>query len=155
MRLFRSEFLRARSRRLVPMVVVGGLLAVADQPGDRGVLLPQAVVSRRRDQAQAAFDSALRERANGRSAAPGTRAALPGTTRRQTFCEHNSGPLDQDGFLLRDLDTILQHIATFVILLGALLGASLGGADWTNNTMQTLLTWEPRRIRVLSRARGS
>ena len=28
MRLFRSEFLRARSRRLVPMVIVGGLLAV-------------------------------------------------------------------------------------------------------------------------------
>ena len=42
----------------------------------------------------------------------------------------------------------MQHIATFVILLGALLGASLGGADWTNNTMQTLLTWEPRRTRV-------
>ena len=28
MRLFRSEFLRARSRRLVPMVIVGGLVAI-------------------------------------------------------------------------------------------------------------------------------
>ncbi len=36
----------------------------------------------------------------------------------------------------------------FVILLGAWLGASLGGADWTSNTMTTLLTWEPRRVRV-------
>jgi ABC-type transport system involved in multi-copper enzyme maturation permease subunit len=50
--------------------------------------------------------------------------------------------------LLRDLDTILQGTATFVILLAVLLGASLGGADWTSNTMQTLLTWEPRRVRV-------
>ena len=28
MRLFRSELLRARSRRLVPMVIIGGLLAI-------------------------------------------------------------------------------------------------------------------------------
>jgi ABC-type transport system involved in multi-copper enzyme maturation permease subunit len=40
-----------------------------------------------------------------------------------------------------------------VALLGVLLAASLGGADWTNNTMTTLLTWEPRRVRVfLTRA---
>ena len=50
---------------------------------------------------------------------------------------------------LRDLPEILQGISTFVILLGALLGASLGGADWTSDTITTLLTWEPRRIKVL------
>jgi ABC-type transport system involved in multi-copper enzyme maturation permease subunit len=50
--------------------------------------------------------------------------------------------------MLRDVGVILEHISTFVILLGALLGASLGGADWTSNTMGTLLTWEPRRLRV-------
>ena len=35
-----------------------------------------------------------------------------------------------------------------VVLLGVLLGATLAGADWTAGTMGTLLTWEPRRIRV-------
>ena len=35
-----------------------------------------------------------------------------------------------------------------VVLLGVLLGATLAGADWTAGTMGTLLTWEPRRVRV-------
>jgi ABC-type transport system involved in multi-copper enzyme maturation permease subunit len=37
----------------------------------------------------------------------------------------------------------------FAILLGWLLGASLVGAEWHAGTMATLLTWEPRRVRVL------
>jgi ABC-2 type transport system permease protein len=53
-----------------------------------------------------------------------------------------------NAIMLRDVEQILQHISMFVILLGALLGASLGGADWTSGTMGTLLTWEPRRARV-------
>ena len=40
----------------------------------------------------------------------------------QTYCEHNSSP-SFNGFLLRDLDTILQGIATFVILPGPLRGS--------------------------------
>ncbi len=142
MRLLRSEFLRARSRRLVPMVVVAGLLAVvislgiaafyADKPSPADVA-----------QAQAFTEKAIERCVNHMSP-----TNLPeGTTDVRAFCEDNAGPY-LDGFLLRDLDTVLQGIATFVILLGALLGASLGGADWTNNTMQTLLTWEPRRTRV-------
>jgi ABC-type transport system involved in multi-copper enzyme maturation permease subunit len=68
------------------------------------------------------------------------------------YCRTAVGPY-MDGILLRDLDTIVQHIATFVILLGTVLAASLGGADWTSNTMTTLLTWEPRRVLVyLTRA---
>jgi ABC-type transport system involved in multi-copper enzyme maturation permease subunit len=144
MRLLRSEFLRARSRRLVPMVVVAGLLGIliglgiaafnANKPPSSQVAQAQVTY---------ATDLARCERQVGRSGVEGNG---PYTDAR-SLCEHNLSP-QINGFLLRDLDTILQGIATFVILLGALLGASLGGADWTSNTMQTLLTWEPRRTRV-------
>jgi len=42
-----------------------------------------------------------------------------------------------------------SETSTFVVLLGVALAASLGGADWSAGTMTTLLTWEPRRVRVL------
>jgi ABC-type transport system involved in multi-copper enzyme maturation permease subunit len=144
MRLLRSEFLRARSRRLVPMVVVAGLIAVVIGLGIAAFNSNKPSASEIA-QAQATYDSNITrcERQVGRSGVP---SGTPYTD-VQTFCEHDWPP-PLSGFLLRDLDAILQGIATFVILLGALLGASLGGADWTSNTMQTLLTWEPRRTRV-------
>ncbi len=49
-----------------------------------------------------------------------------------------------------DLTELLQGTAQLVILLGAVLGATLGGADWSTSAMATLLAWEPRRIRVLA-----
>jgi hypothetical protein len=36
------------------------------------------------------------------------------------------------------------------IMLGWLVGASFVGADWHNRTLTSTLTWEPRRIRLLS-----
>jgi ABC-2 type transport system permease protein len=53
------------------------------------------------------------------------------------------------GLQFRDAALLLQHTSTFVVLLGVALAASLGGADWSAGTMTTLLTWEPRRVRVL------
>ncbi len=152
MRLFRSEFLRARSRRLVPMVIIAGLLAIVvglgiaminSEPPSRATL----------DQAQASFDQQFQKCMGGKYLGPGGQVPS-GFDSLEEFCRANSGPyVDNAGMQLRDLGEIVQGSATFVILLGALLGASLGGADWTNDTMKTLLTWEPRRIRVfLTRA---
>jgi hypothetical protein len=50
---------------------------------------------------------------------------------------------------LDSLPELLLGISSIVVLVGVLLGATLGGADWGAGTMGTLLTWEPRRIRVL------
>ena len=148
MRLFRSEFLRARSRRLVPMVIVGGLLAIVvsltiaafnSHPPSQTAL----------DRAQAGHDQQVQRCLNGKYL--GGNGQLP--TRYgslEEYCQDNvSTYVAEAGMQLRDLPEILQGISTFVILLGALLGASLGGADWTSDTMTTLLTWEPRRIRVI------
>jgi ABC-2 type transport system permease protein len=144
MRLFRSEFLRARSRRLVPMVIVGGLVGIviglgiaaitADQPSAASIA-----------QAQHQYDKQYQNCLDNTTSAD--LASVTEYSSVEEFCAANSGPY-VDGILLRDLGQILQGISTFVILLGVLLGASLGGADWTSNTMTTLLTWEPRRARV-------
>jgi ABC-2 type transport system permease protein len=148
MRLLRSEFLRARSRRLVLMVVIGGLVAIvvslsiaaahSHKPGDAAVA-----------QAQADYDRNYQRCIAGRAFGPNGEFP-PQYDSLEQACRANSGPyLNINGAWLHDLPEILRGIATFVILLGAWIGASLAGADWTNNTMTTLLTWEPRRVRVL------
>jgi ABC-2 type transport system permease protein len=53
-------------------------------------------------------------------------------------------------FQLRSLPDVLQNSAFLVVIGGLLLGASFVGAEWHAGTMTTLLTWEPRRLRVLA-----
>lgn len=143
MRLLQSEFLRAASRRIVPMVLVGGLIAIVIGLGIAAVNADKPSAAQIA-QAQVSYENNV-ARCEQRVSRQQIPLGYDGDA--QTFCEKTWGP-GVDGFFLRDLDTILQATATFVILLGVLLGASLGGADWTSNTMQTLLTWEPRRVRV-------
>ena len=53
-------------------------------------------------------------------------------------------------FHLWDLDNWLQGVS-FLLIAGALAtGASFVGAEWHAGTITTLLTWEPRRLRVLA-----
>jgi ABC-2 type transport system permease protein len=150
MRLLRSEFLRARSRRLVPMLVVAGLLGILAAMGIAAITANKPTASEVA-QAQAQYDKQVQRCLAGRYLGPdGT--LPPGYSSLEEYCREQAGPY-LDGILLRDIDEILQGTATFVILLGVILAASLGGADWTSNTMTTLLTWEPRRARVfLARA---
>jgi len=52
-------------------------------------------------------------------------------------------------FPLTMLPDILRGTSIPLILAGWLLGASFIGADWRAGTITTLLTWEPRRTRVI------
>jgi hypothetical protein len=49
---------------------------------------------------------------------------------------------------LADLPAILKGTSFILIVIGLVIGASSVGADWQQGTMATLLTWEPRRVRV-------
>jgi ABC-type transport system involved in multi-copper enzyme maturation permease subunit len=51
-------------------------------------------------------------------------------------------------FKLVDLTQVFQGTSAPLIILGIALAASFMGAEWGAGTMTTLLTWEPRRIRV-------
>ncbi|MDP9233113.1 MAG: hypothetical protein M3P01_00990 [Actinomycetota bacterium] len=144
--LHRSEFLRARSRRLVSMVLLGGAILIV------AAIVIAAVHSHRPtpDEVAAAhrrFDKELSLCLNGRYVGP---SAPVGYDSLEQYCneviQSNAGDV---GLKQRDAIDVLVNSGAFVILLGALLGASLAGADWSTGSMATLLTWEPRRIRVL------
>jgi hypothetical protein len=148
MRLFRSELLRARSRRLVVMILVGGMIATVvamtiaafnSTPASDTAI----------QQAQARYEKNLQQCLAGEFTGPNGQVP-PGYDSLEDYCEEESAlSLAGAGVWLHDLPVVLLGIATFVIMLAAWLGASLAGADWTNGTMATLLTWEPRRVRVM------
>jgi hypothetical protein len=150
MRLLRSEFLRARSRRVVPMLIVGGLIGIVIGLGIAAFYAHKPSAAQVAS-AQAQFQADYQRCLNGKYLG-GNQAIDARYSSIEDVCSSAVTP-ELDAIMLRDVEQILQHTATFVILLGALLGASLGGADWTSDTMGTLLTWEPRRVRVfLTRA---
>jgi ABC-2 type transport system permease protein len=145
-RLVVSEMLRARSRRVVPMMIVGTLFGVlagvtigtfASDPAPSAAQIERAE-QRYERQLQACLDGetyALKE---------------SGFATYEELCPAYVQPQQYLGGGLKwiDLESLLEGTATLVIMLGALLGATLGGADWSAGTMTTLLTWEPRRARV-------
>jgi ABC-2 type transport system permease protein len=100
------------------------------------------------DTAQALFQKQFASCMQGQFLGPGAQLP-PGYTSLQQFCAEQAAPNVDTGLQFRDLALLLEHTSTFVVLLGVALAASLGGADWSAGTMTTLLTWEPRRARVL------
>lgn len=57
---------------------------------------------------------------------------------------------DQGGTYTRsDMSSGLSGLSFPLIMFGWLVGASAIGAEWANRTVSALLTWEPRRTRVL------
>jgi ABC-type transport system involved in multi-copper enzyme maturation permease subunit len=50
---------------------------------------------------------------------------------------------------LFSLPDLLKGTAFILVVIGLVIGASSVGADWQTGGMSTLLTWEPRRVRVL------
>jgi hypothetical protein len=146
MRLFRSEFLRARSRRLVPMLIVAGLLGIIVAMGIAAITV-DGPTDAEIASAQARYEKNLERCLRNDVAQQGGYLPSGRFVPVEELCQDMSAP-SVSGVTLRDLNVIVQGISTFVVLLGVLLGASLGGADWTNNTMTTLLTWEPRRVFV-------
>jgi ABC-2 type transport system permease protein len=66
-------------------------------------------------------------------------------------CIRNSNPYFHDPrFHFADHAADLLSSAAFIfMMLGLLIGASFIGAEWQSGTFASLLTWEPRRQRVL------
>lgn len=145
--LFRSELLRARSRRLVPMLLVAGVILIVIAvviAGANSHKPTQAQI----DAAEAFSQKQFARCMDGRFL--GSDEQVPtGFSSLEDFCRQVTEPESPAGLQLKDASDVIQHTGTFTILLGVVLGASLGGADWTAGTMTTLLTWEPRRMRTL------
>jgi ABC-type transport system involved in multi-copper enzyme maturation permease subunit len=144
--LFGVEWRRALARRLVRVSAALAMLAVLAA----GAIT--FLVSRDPDAATLAQAQAARQVEVQRCIAgqlQGVPAEVPPEERPQ-FCEEGFIPPVQDRrFHYQNLPEILVGTSGFAIILGWLLGASLVGAEWHAGTMATLLTWEPRRVRVL------
>jgi ABC-type transport system involved in multi-copper enzyme maturation permease subunit len=52
-------------------------------------------------------------------------------------------------FRLVTLETILAGTSVPLIILAVVIGATSIGAEWQKDTLTTMLTWEPRRLRLI------
>lgn len=146
--LISSELLRIWSRRVTRVLTLLALVGIAI-----GVTIA-AVKSNRPSAAQLALDRTRYERdlqrcLSGRLVAPDQ---LPPGTTLAGFCRTNIRRENYDSgnqLRLTALPGILKGSAFALIVVGLVIGASSVGAEWQHGTMATLLTWEPRRVRVL------
>ena len=145
-----GELRRVLARRMVRVLA---LLAVAGV-ATAGILtflntgqVSDSAMAGRRQAAEAAVAACL---AGGPlPALPGGDAAPPGIARTEDFCRFVVGGVDDPRFKLRSLKGILQGTTAPLVVVAWLIGASVIGSDWQSRTITTILTWEPRRARVL------
>jgi ABC-type transport system involved in multi-copper enzyme maturation permease subunit len=53
-------------------------------------------------------------------------------------------------FHIKSLKGVFEGVTAPLAIVACLIGASLIGAEWPSRTITTILTWEPRRVRVLT-----
>jgi ABC-type transport system involved in multi-copper enzyme maturation permease subunit len=76
--------------------------------------------------------------------------ALIGTATIAVGIAVKSGSGSTEVFRLGAAREFVEGTAALFVIAGWLIGTSLVGAEWQAGTMTTLLTWEPRRSRVLA-----
>lgn len=161
-RLVRMEILRLWSRRLFKIASVGVLLLVT-------VIIVVDGANHTKNNA-AAFEKYKASRLAGYDAFRAANPQPPGQEFRPTreeveknpqgFCFGSSngessgdpcgsGPPKQPYETRTKLPDFGKAVAVICALAAFLIGASAAGAEWSAGTMQSLLYWEPRRIRVV------
>lgn len=171
MALLDVELRRAAARRLVRVLVV---LALA------GAVLMSVLIFANTEKAPASTADEPTVTATTSAPAPvapgaGTPATIGGqsctTTGGTTTCTNSNGSsfstrTSDDEFRLTDLylsdagaakrnlpdksNNVLESTTLLFILMALIAGASFVGAEYKAGTIGTLLTWEPRRVRVLA-----
>ncbi len=146
-----GEVQRLLARRMVRVLALLGLAAIVFA----GVLtflntekVSEAEMDSRRQAVRAQVEACIKARqsAPDRSARPGERQVPV-----EDACRFRAGASVEDPrFRLEQLRGIYQGTAAPLVVVGWLIGASSIGADWQSRTVTTLLTWEPRRARVLA-----
>lgn len=146
MRLFLVELLRYRSRRavkgagllIVAAIAVASTIVFFNSENDAA-----AVASGQRQQERFARQCVRDfERFGGE--------LPPGYDSVEDFCaEATPVSVSDPRFHLEGLTDVLTGLSPLIVILGLGLGATFIGAEWNTGTLTTMLTWEPRRARVL------
>ena len=146
-RLLSSELRRVLARRLVRVLALLALVAVA-VAGTLVFLNTRAITdaelaARRRAVAERTRDCVARLR----QLPPEATRGLP--PEQERLCALARGGTVRDPrFHLRRLEGILRAITAPLVVAGWVIGASAIGADWQSRALTTVLTWEPRRVRL-------
>jgi ABC-type transport system involved in multi-copper enzyme maturation permease subunit len=146
--LLRVELRRATSRRLVRFGVAATLVAIV-VAGTIVAVNSHKPTSAELARANEVFQANMQQCLSGHYI---REKDLPPNTTFPEFCSKNVRPeffVPNHEFELFGLPGILAGVSPLLVLGALLIGASLVGAEWHAGTMTTLLTWEPRRIRVL------
>ncbi len=143
-----GEVQRLLARRMVRVLALLGVAAIVVA----GVLT--FLNTEKVDEAEmAARREAVREQVEACIRASQERPPPPRDSREipvAEACQFRAGASIEDPrFRLRQLRGIYQGTTAPLVVVGWLIGASSIGADWQSRTVATLLTWEPRRVRVL------
>jgi ABC-2 type transport system permease protein len=103
------------------------------------------------DEAQQRADSNRQDCLEGKYFGPNDRYP-PKYGSLEEACEDLVRPetfLNVNAMRLAELPQVVMGVAFVIVVLGLVIGASLMGAEYSAGTVGTLLTWEPRRLRVL------
>jgi ABC-2 type transport system permease protein len=155
--LVRVEVLRLFSRRLLKLAAAGVLLLVALIVGIDGynsANVSAAADAEFRARRAAAYD---RDVAFLQQLPESDRPPLEHLPPREAVISGSDcfGPETcavsrKQPYVVRDkLDDFGKAVAVICAFAAFLIGASAAGAEWSAGTMQSLLFWEPRRIRVV------
>jgi ABC-2 type transport system permease protein len=142
-RLIASELLRFRSRRLV-VVLMGASLIGAGV----GVVIAAFQSTPPSAEAVATASAQAREEVAACLVQDWEGVEIQGSL--EQFCEDNFGdPAQYMGSHLKlaDLPDILEGISSITSIMGLVVGASVVAVSWQTGTINTILTWEPRRLR--------
>ena len=164
-RLIRVEILRLFSRRLVRIVGVFVLLLVAvivAVDGYNSSNDTSAEITRFNEQRLAGYDEARagfeRDQQAGHlpkdvvfptraEAEADPQQCFPDPSTAESF---NCTPPKQPYAVAAKLPDFGRAVAVICAIAAFLIGASAAGAEWAAGTMQSLLYWEPRPIRVVA-----
>ncbi|MDQ1377740.1 MAG: hypothetical protein QOJ52_666 [Acidimicrobiaceae bacterium] len=148
--LLAGELRRVMARRLVRMAFALAALAI--------VVAGAITFLKTHHLSEATYQARLQ------AAQAGVKADLlcPPGQQEQQFTRGPNGAIEpvcipRDQIRVRDprlhltsLKGVLEGVTAPFVILASLIGASIIGAEWPSRTITTILTWEPRRIRVLS-----
>jgi len=148
--LVRSEVLRATSRRLLRFLVIGVLAgsAVAMVIATLASHPPTDAQIRRSERF---YQRELQLCLDGEYGIGPEELEQAGYEDLAAFCADNVRReffRPSQGLSLSGLGEALEGTSPILLMLAVVLGASFVGADWSAGSMATLLTWEPRRVRV-------
>jgi hypothetical protein len=138
--LLRAEVLRIRSRRLVRLLLALGYAVI---------VVAFVITAFNTGNPSAAERSAAQTQADQLAAQCRADPNVP-TDQKDQVCSGftaeqflRTRPFDVSG-----LSSGALAVAAGFAALAFIIGASSGGAEWTAKTLPSLLTWEPRRVRV-------